>query len=174
MLRDRGDRLVDHALRLRRALGRDRREAERAEHRAFPRPEILGGERASRNFPKVRVHVVGMHGVRRARIVEILEETLPGKIARLLEDPCETCIPHGDLVRLAALAAEAKAHRPTGDRRMFAEHRREAVRGVLACVLLVSHADRGAFEELDDRRQHLFARHAAEREISSHRRADRR
>ena len=56
---------------------------------------------------------------------------------------------------------------------MLVAHRRQAEGVVLAGVLIVADADEGCLEQLHDGGEHLFARHAGQREVFLHATADR-
>src|SRR3954471_10916773 len=119
----------------------------RREHRAAPGADVLRAPVAAGDLLQVVVDVVGGDQVALAGLVAVLEELLPGQVLAALDDACEPRIGDRDAVLDAALAAKAEAQDRAVDGEMAAPQRGEAVRAVVAHVLVVADADQRAVEE---------------------------
>src|SRR4051794_2914498 len=87
----------------------------RGQNCASPGAEVFGGERLPGYLLEIGVDVLGADGMRRAVLVEVLEEMLTGKILHPRDVACHAAIAHVDVVRLATLAAEGEVHRRARD-----------------------------------------------------------
>ncbi len=161
------DRLDDVLLRL--GVGVERLEllqGQRAEDRAGPGAEVLGGEVLPGDLPEVLVDIARVDRPMLPVVVEVLEEFVAGDLLAAPDDPREAPVLDADLPLLAALAAELEAQLGVLDGDVVVAHRRQAERVVLPGVLLVADADQRLLQELDDRRQDLLARQAGPRQVA--------
>src|SRR5581483_1841833 len=78
---------------------------------AAPGAEVLSGEIGSADLTQVLVDVAGVDALRLAFLVEIFEQGAAGDIFAALQNAREPSVLHGDLMMLAALAAEAELQR---------------------------------------------------------------
>jgi hypothetical protein len=126
------------------------------EKRAGPGAEVLGGEIAAGRLAQVVVHVVRRHVPDLAVVVDIREQVLSRQVLAPADDRREASVTDVHLAYGARLAPKTEPHARPVDPGMSTAHRRQAVRPVEACVLLVPDADQGELEQLHDRGQHLL------------------
>jgi hypothetical protein len=166
-LRRLADRLDDVAARL--ALRVARLEgAQRPvrEHRARPRPEVLGGDvGAAGRIAQVLVDVLRADVAHLAIVVEVLQQVLAGQLLAAGDDPRQPPVAEVDLVRLAALAREPEPDPRPVDARVPVAEGGQPERLVEPRILLVPHPDQRQLQEPDDRRQDLLARQSGSAEI---------
>src|SRR5215212_839104 len=130
----------------------------RGQDRAPPRAEVLGSERLPGCLSQIGVDILGADGMRRAVLVEVLEQMLTGKVLHPRDIARHAAIAHVDLVRLAALATEGEVHRRSGDVDVVVAQGRQSVGVVVAGILRVADSDQRLVEQAHRDGEGLFTR----------------
>ena len=141
---------------------------DRGEHRARPGAKILGRELRAADLAQIVVHVLRIHLLLVAVLIEVLEEFLARQVLRAPDDFGDARIVQVDAVIFSTFAAKREVQRAVVNLHVPVPHGAEADRPVGLCVFLVADAHEGRLEQPDHRGQHLFATEARSLQIPRH------
>src|SRR5258705_11273218 len=144
------------------------------QHGARPGTEIFGREIPFGDGTQVVVDVARFHDVRLPAFVDVLEQLVPRNLLTSAHDGGELAVLELDAVLFARLAPKVEPHPRAADVDVVLAQRGEAVRTILARVLVVADADERQVEESNDGGEHLLAWKPGAREVGLDARADRR